>query len=177
MEADDDNDEIPLDPPPAQPVLEGELLKKRIDAVVATPALWNRLEIRLGDLLEELGDLDDSLKDGELQSLFTVTIIALGAMHPVVAKEYDPDPYRMSAWYEEEIATGPADEKMGAYMEALFLKTAQPQVASAAAGMLAGYAEDKKIRDEKLEQLITAVCAAIWEAAHWPVDLNPELKN
>ena len=43
--------------------------------------------------------------------------------------------------------------------------------------MLAGYAEDKKIRDEKLEQLITAVCAAIWEAAHWPVDLNPELKN
>lgn len=177
MEADDDNDEIPLDPPPAQPVLEGELLKKRIDAVVATPALWNRLEIRLGDLLEELGDLDDSLKDDELQSLFTVTIIALGAMHPVVAKEYDPDPYRMSAWYEEEIATGPADEKMGAYMEALFLKTAQPQVASAAAGMLAGYAEDKKIRDEKLEQLITAVCAAIWEAAHWPVDLNPELKN
>ena len=55
--------------------------------------------------------------------------------------------------------------------------TAQPKVASAAAGMLAGYAEEKKIRDEKLEQLITAVCAAIWEAAHWPVDLNPEKKS
>lgn len=165
----DDSEEIRLDPPPPQPVLEGESLKKRIDAVVGNAALWNRLEIRLGDLLEELGDLDDSLKDDELQSLFTVTIIALGAMHPAVPREYDPDPYRMSAWYEEEIATGPADEKMAEYMESLFLKTGQPKVASAAAGMLAGYAEDKKIRDEKLEQLITAACAAIWEAAHWPV--------
>ena len=169
MEADDDNDEIPLDPPPAQPVLEGDALKARIDAVVGSPALWNRLEIRLGDLLEEMADFDDSLKDDELQSLFTVTIIALGAMHPTVPKEYDPDPYRMTTWYEEEIATGPADEKMAEYMETLFAKTAQSKVASAAAGMLAGYAEEKKIRDEKLEQLITAVCAAIWEAAHWPV--------
>ncbi len=172
MDADDENEEIPLVPPPSQPVLEGDLLKKRIDAVVGSPALWNRLEIRLGDLLEEMADFDDSLNDDELQSLFTVTIIALGAMHASVPKEYDPDPYRMSAWYEEEIATGPADEKMAEYMESLFLKTAQPKVASAAAGMLAGYAEEKKIRDEKLEQLITAACAAIWEAAHWPVAID-----
>lgn len=177
MQDDEDTEEIELTPPPAQPVLEGDLLKSRIDAVVGSPALWNRLEIRLGDLLEEMADLDDKLTDDELQSLFTVAIIALGAMHPVVPREYDPDPYRMTVWYEEEIATGPADEKMAEYMEALFVKTAQPKVAAAAAGMLSGYADDKKIREDKLEQLITAVCAAIWEAAHWPVDLNPEVKN
>ena len=135
MEADDDNDEITLDPPPAQPILEDDLLKTRIDAVVASPALWNRLEIRLGDLLEEMADFDDSLDDDELQSLFTVTIIALGAMHPTVPREYDPDPFRMTAWYEEEIATGPADEKMAEYMDTLFAKTAQPKVASASSLM------------------------------------------
>lgn len=173
MEADDDSADTPLDAPPAQPLLKGDTLRKRIDAVIGDSALWNRLEIRLGDLLEELADLDDSLNDDELQAIFTVTIIALGAMHPVVAKDYEPDPFRMSEWYEQKMADRKPGEEMEDRLEGLFVETAQEQLAATAADMLESMGREKgsEIRAKRMEQLITAVCAAIWEAAHWPVEV------
>ncbi|WP_035610387.1 hypothetical protein [Haloferula sp. BvORR071] len=172
MEADDDED-LPLEAPPAQPLLKGDELQKRMDTVIGDAALWNRLEIRLGDLLEEIADLDESLNDDELQAIFTVTIIALGAMHPTVSRDYDPDAFRMSEWYEQKMADRKPGEEMEDRLEGIFVETAQEQVAATAADMLESMAKEKgsQIRKKRLEQLITAVCAAIWEAAHWPVEI------
>ena len=174
MEPDDESDEISLDPPPSQPLLKGDELQKRIDAVIGDPALWNRLEIRLGDLLEELADLDDSLNDDELQALFTVTIMTLGAMHPAVPNDYDPDAFRMSSWYEQKMESHIPGEDMDDRLEGLFAETAQEQVAATGADILESLSQEKgsKIRPKRMEQLITAVCAAIWEAAHWPVPVE-----
>lgn len=173
MNPDEDNEDTPLEAPPAQPLLKGEVLRKRMDAVIGDTALWNRLEIRLGDILEELADLDESLNDDELQAIFTVTIIALGAMHASVGRDYEPDPYRMSEWYEQKMADRKPGEEMEDRLEGLFVETAQEQVAATAADMLESMSREKgtEIRKKRLEQLITAVCAAIWEAAHWPVEL------
>lgn len=174
MEPDDDYEDAPLDPPPSQPLLKGDLLQKRMDAVIGDPALWNRLEIRLGDLLEELADLDESLNDDELQAVFTVTIMTLGAMHPTVGKDYEPDAFRMSSWYDLKMANRVPGEEMEDRLEALFVETAQEQVAATAADILESMSREKgsKIRAKRMEQLITAVCAAIWETAHWPVSLE-----
>ena len=176
MEADDesDTDDTPLDPPPSQPLLKGELLQKRMDAVIGDPVLWNRLEIRLGDLLEELADLDDSLNDDELQAVFTVTIMALGAMHPVAGRDYEPDPFRMASWYDQKMANHIPGEEMEDRIEGLFVETAQEQVAATAADIIENMSREKgsRIRAKRIEQLITGVCAAIWEAAHWPVTLD-----
>ena len=174
MEPDDDIDDTPLDPPPSQPLLKGDELQKRLDAVIQDTALWNRLEIRLGDLLEELADQDDSLNDDELQAIFTVTIMTLGAMHPVVGNDFDPDPFRMAAWYEQKMSEHKPGEEMEDRVEGLFVETAQEQVAATAADILENMSREKgsQIRPKRLEQLITAVCAAIWETAHWPVKLG-----
>jgi hypothetical protein len=174
MEPDDEYDDAQLDPPPPQALLKGELLQKRMDAVIADQALWSRLEIRLGDLHEELADLDESLTDDELQAIFTVTIIALGAMHPVVDKDYEPDPLRMASWYDQKMANRHPGEEMEDRLEGLFVETAQEQVAATAADMLESMSREKgsQIRAKRMEQLITAVCAAIWEAAHWPVSVD-----
>ena len=56
---DADEENLPLEAPPEQPLLKGDALRKRMDAVIGDAALWNRLEIRLGDLLEEIADLDE----------------------------------------------------------------------------------------------------------------------
>jgi hypothetical protein len=174
MNPEEDNEDTPLEAPPTQPLLKGEELQKRIEMVIQDTALWNRLEIRLGDVLEEIADLDDSLNDDELQAVFTVTIMTLGAMHPVVGKDYEPDPFRMSEWYEQKMADRKAGEEMEDRLEALFVETAQEQVAASAADILESMSREKgsQIRAKRLEQLITAVCAAIWEAAHWPVEVS-----
>jgi hypothetical protein len=59
-------------------------------------------------------------------------------------------------------------------LEGLFVETAQEQVAATAADIIESMAREKgsKIREKRMEQLITTVCAAIWEAAHWPVELE-----
>jgi hypothetical protein len=174
MEPDEEQDDAPLDPPPSQPLLKGDLLQKRMDAVIGDPALWNRLEIRLGDLLEELADLDESLNDDELQAIFTVSIIVLGAMHPTVGKDYEPDAFRMASWYDQKMAQRNAGEDMEDRLEGLFVETAQEQVAATAADILESMSREKgsQIRAKRMEQLITAVCAAIWETAHWPVAVD-----
>jgi len=174
MEAEDEPEEVPLDPPPSQPLLKGEALQKRIDAVIGDPALWNRLEIRLGDVLEEMADLDESLNDDELQGIFTVTIMTVGAMHPVVDRDFEPDTYRMATWYEQKMESHNPDEDMDDRLEGLFSETAQEQVAATAADILESLSREKgsKIRAKRMEQLITAVCAAIWETAHWPVAVD-----
>ncbi|WP_193213007.1 hypothetical protein [Luteolibacter marinus] len=166
----EDEGELPLDPPPRQGLLEGEQLEIRIQMVTGDEAMWNRLEIRLADILDAFNDLSDQISPHELELLQTTALAILGAFHPDQVPGYDPDAERMVARYESWMASGDAEETLEEYLDRIFAETRQQQLCEAAVDLLF-HLEDrsgKKIRKKKLDALITALAAAIWEAAHWP---------
>ncbi|MCW1922212.1 hypothetical protein OKA05_06585 [Luteolibacter arcticus] len=166
----DYDEEIPLDPPPSQEMLDGEELNDRIHAATGDEALWNRLEIRLADVLDAFNDLTDKLNANELEVLQGTVLAALGALHPDQPPGYDPDPERMLARYDAWISSGGDQESLGAYVDRIFAETRQPALCEAAADMMMFTEKQtgKKLRPKKIEALFTALAAAIWEAAHWP---------
>lgn len=168
-------DDIPLDPPPPQELLDGSLLGDRLDAATDDETLWNRLEIRLADVLDAFNDLSDKLNPNELEALQSTALAALGALHPDQVTGYDPDTERMLARYESWITSGTEQESLGEYLDRIFAETRQPALCEAAADMLFAIEGKgaKKFRPKKLDAMLTALAAAIWEAAHWP----PVLKS
>lgn len=177
VERDDDfdDDEIPLDPPPPQEMLDGDELSDRLQAATGDEALWNRLEIRLADVLDAFNDLSDKLNAHELEALQSTVLAALGALHPDQPPGYEPDPGRMLARYEAWITSGDDQEDMAAFVERIFDETRQPALCEAAADMMFFLEKQsgKRLRPKKLDVLMTALAAAVWEAAHWP----PALKS
>ena len=173
-EADFDSD-IPLDPPSPQEMLDGEELNDRLQAATGDEALWNRLEIRLADVLDAFNDLPDKLNAHELETLQSTALAALGALHPDQPPGYDPDPERMLTRYEAWMRSGDDQEDLADYAERIFEETRQPALCEAAADMMFFLEKQsgKKLRPKKLDVLMTALAAAIWEAAHWP----PALKS
>ena len=169
-----DDDDIPLDPPPPQELLDGEELESRLDRVIADEALWNRLDIRLADILDAFNDLSDKLNPNELEALQSTVLSALGALHPDQPPGYEPIPDRMLARYETWMTSGDDKESIGEYLDRIFAETRQPALCEAAADLLIflGKESGKKLRPKKLDALFTAIAAAVWEAAHWP----PQLK-
>lgn len=161
---------IPLDPPPRQPLLEGAELEARFDRVIGDEALWNRLDIRLADLLDAFNDLSDKLNATELEALQTSVVAALGALHPEQPPAYEPSPERMLARYDSWIHSGDDSEMLSDYLDRIFAETRQPELCECAVDLLFHLEKDsgKKLRQKKLDALMTAVAAAIWEAAHWP---------
>jgi hypothetical protein len=168
-EVDFDND-IPLDPPPLQEMLDGEELNDRLQAATGDEALWNRLEIRLADVLDAFNDLPDKLNANELEALQSTALAALGALHPDQPPGYDPSPERLLARYEAWMRSGDDQEDLADYAERIFEETRQPALCEAAADMMFFLEKQsgKKLRPKKLDVLLTALAAAIWEAAHWP---------
>lgn len=166
---------IPLDPPPRQPLLEGAELEARFDRVIGDEALWNRLDIRLADILDAFNDLSDKLNATELEALQTSVLAALGALHPEQPPGYEPIPERMLARYESWIRSGDDSELMDDYLGRIFAETRQPELCESAIELLLHLEKDggKKLRPKKLDTLMTAAAAAIWEAAHWPPVLDP----
>ncbi|MCW1887465.1 hypothetical protein OKA04_22205 [Luteolibacter flavescens] len=164
------DDEIPLDPPPSQEMLEGEELNRRLQAATGDEALWNRLEVRLADILDAFNDLSEKLNDHELAILQSTALAALGALHPDQPPGYEPDPERMLARYESWIKSGSDDETLADYLDRIFAETRQPALCESAADMLMFTEKQagKKLRPKKLDAIFTALTAAIWEAAHWP---------
>jgi hypothetical protein len=164
------DDEIPLDPPPPQVLLEGEELEKRLDRTSDDEAFWNRLEIRLADILDAFNDLSDKLNAHELQLLQSTVLSALGALHPDQPPGYEPDPERMLARYESWMRSGGDRESVGEFLDRIFAETRQPELCEAAADLLILLEKEtgKKLRPKKLDALFTAIAAAVWEAAHWP---------
>lgn len=164
------DDDIPLDPPPPQDLLEGESLENRLDRVISDEALWNRLEIRLADILDAFNDLPDKLNPNELDALQSAVLAALGALHPDQPPGYDPDPERMLFRYESWMKSGDDQESLGDFLDRIFAETRQPALCEAAVDLLMFMEKQsgKKLRPKKLDALFTAVAAAVWEAAHWP---------
>jgi hypothetical protein len=171
----DFDDQIPLDPPPSQAMLDGQELDDRLQAATGDEALWNRLEIRLADVLDAFNDLPDKLNANELEALQSTVLAALGALHPDQTPGYDPDPERMLARYEAWMRSGDDEEDLADYAQRIFEETRQPALCEAAADMMFFLEKQsgKKLRPKKLDVLMTALAAAIWEAAHWP----PVLKS
>jgi hypothetical protein len=132
--------------------------------------LWNRLEIRLADILDAFNDLSDKLNPNELATLQSSVLSALGALHPDPPPGYEPDPERMLARYESWMGSGDDQESIGAYLDRVFAETRQPALCEAAADLLIHLEKGsgKKLRPKKLDALFTAIAAAVWEAAHWP---------
>ena len=174
VEEEEYDDEIPLDPPPPQELLEGDELESRLDRVIADEALWNRLDIRLADILDAFNDLSDKLNPNELEALQSTVLSALGALHPDQPPGYEPIPDRMLARYESWMTSGDEKESIGDYLDRIFVETRQPALCEAAADLLIFREKEsgKKLRPKKLDALFTAIAAAVWEAAHWP----PQLK-
>ncbi len=174
VEEEEYDDEIPLDPPPPQELLEGDELESRLDRVIADEALWNRLDIRLADILDAFNDLSDKLNPNELEALQSTVLSALGALHPDQPPGYEPIPDRMLARYESWMTSGDEKESIGDYLDRIFVETRQPALCEAAADLLIFLEKEsgKKLRPKKLDALFTAIAAAVWEAAHWP----PQLK-
>lgn len=174
VEEEEYDDEIPLDPPPPQDLLDGEELESRLDRVIADEALWNRLEIRLADILDAFNDLSDKLNPNELATLQSAVLTALGALHPDQPPGYEPDPERMLARYESWMSSGDDQESVGDFIDRIFAETRQPELCESAADLLIHLEKEsgKKLRPKKLDALFTAIAAAVWEAAHWP----PQLK-
>jgi hypothetical protein len=174
VEEEEYDDEIPLDPPPPQELLEGDEMESRLDRVIADEALWNRLEIRLADILDAFNDLSDKLNPNELATLQSAVLTALGALHPDQPPGYEPDPERMLARYESWMNSGDEKESIGDYLDRIFAETRQPSLCESAADLLIHLEKEsgKKLRPKKLDALFTAIAAAVWEAAHWP----PQLK-
>jgi hypothetical protein len=170
VEEEEYDDDIPLDPPPHQDLLDGEELENRLDRVIEDEALWNRLEIRLADILEAFNDLSDKLNPNELATLQSTVLSALGALHPDQPPGYEPSPERMLARYESWMASGDDQESVGDYLDRVFVETRQPALCEAAADLLIFLEKEsgKKLRPKKLDALFTAIAAAVWEAAHWP---------
>ena len=169
-EGDEYDDEIPLDPPPPQDLLDGEELENRLDRVIGDEALWNRLEIRLADILDAFNDLSDKLNPNELATLQSAVLTALGALHPDQPPGYEPDPERMLARYESWMNSGDDQESVGDFLDRIFAETRQPELCESAADLLIHLEKEsgKKLRPKKLDALFTAIAAAVWEAAHWP---------
>jgi hypothetical protein len=163
-------DRLSLDPPPPQDLLDGEELDDRLQAATGDEALWNRLEIRLADVLDAFNDLPDKLNANELEVLQSTVLAALGALHPAQPPGYEPDPERMLARYESWIRSGDDQEELAGYVERIFEETRQPALCEAAADMMFFLEKQsgKKLRPKKLDALMTALAAAVWEAAHWP---------
>ncbi len=174
VEEEEYDDDIPLDPPPPQELLDGEELESRLDRVVADEALWNRLDIRLADILDAFNDLSDKLNPNELEALQSTVLSALGALHPDQPPGYEPDPDRMLARYETWMTSGDDKESIGDYLDRIFAETRQPALCEAAADLLIVLEKEsgKKLRPKKLDALFTAIAAAVWEAAHWPAQLK-----
>jgi hypothetical protein len=168
------DDEIPLDPPPPQNLLDGKELESRLDRVIAEEALWNRLEIRLADILDAINDLSDKFNEHELQLLQSTVLSALGALHPDPPPGYEPDPERMVARYEAWMRSGDDQESMSDYVDRIFAETRQPELCESAVELLIHLEKEsgKKLRPKKLDALFTAIAAAVWEAAHWPPVLD-----
>lgn len=164
------DDDIPLDPPPPQELLDGGELESRLDRVIADEALWNRLDIRLADILDAFNDLSDKLNPNELEALQSTVLSALGALHPDQPPGYEPSPERMLARYESWMSSGDEQESIGDYLDRIFAETRQPSLCEAAADLLIFLEKEsgKKLRPKKLDALFTAIAAAVWEAAHWP---------
>ncbi len=166
----DYDDDLPLDPPPPQDLLEGEELGSRLDRVIGDEALWNRLEIRLADILDAFNDLPDKLNPHELATLQSTVLAALGALHPDQPPGYEPDPERMLARYESWMNSGDDQESVGDFLDRIFAESCQPELCESAADLLIHLEKEsgKKLRPKKLDALFTAIAAAVWEAAHWP---------
>ena len=175
VEEEEYDDEIPLDPPPPQDLLDGEELENRLDRVIADEALWNRLEIRLADILDAFNDLSDKLNPNELATLQSAVLTALGALHPDQPPGYEPDPERMLARYESWMTSGDDQESVGDFLDRIFAETRQPELCESAADLLIHLEKEsgKKLRPKKLDALFAAIAAAVWEAAHWPPVLKP----
>lgn len=173
-EEDEYDDDIPLDPPPPQDLLDGEELENRLDRVIGDEALWNRLEIRLADILDAFNDLSDKLNPNELATLQSAVLTALGALHPDQPPGYEPDPERMLARYESWMNSGDDQESVGDFLDRIFAETRQPELCESAADLLIHLEKEsgKKLRPKKLDALFTAIAAAVWEAAHWPLVLK-----
>jgi hypothetical protein len=171
---DDDDDDIRLDPPPRQEFLEDDLLVERLEAVMGDQALLTRLEVRLGDVLDAFSDLPDKLNENELQLLLSVTLLALGALHPVPPRGYEPNPERMLACYRAWISSLEEGDDLDDYFSRIFEETRQPALCEAVADLMFELEKStgRKIRPKKINAMSTALAAAIWEAAHWP----PEFK-
>jgi hypothetical protein len=169
-EEDAPDDDIPLDPPPPQPLLDGEELSRRIEIVTGDEALWNRLDIRLADVLDAFNDLSEKLNPHELEALQTTVLAALGALHIEQVPGYDPDPERMLARHEAWLRSGDEQEELADYVERIFEETRQPRLCEAAADLLFVLEKEsgKKFRPKRLDVILTALAAAVWEAAHWP---------
>ena len=174
VEEEEYDDKIPLDPPPPQDLLDGEELESRLDRVIADEALWNRLEIRLADILDAFNDLSEKLNPNELATLQSAVLTALGALHPDQPPGYEPDPERMLARYGSWMSSGDDQESVGDFIDRIFAETRQPELCESAADLLIHLEKEsgKKLRPKKLDALFTAIAAAVWEAAHWP----PQLK-
>ena len=167
------DDQIPLDPLPPQEMLDGGELEDRLQAATGDEALWNRLEIRLADVLDAFNDLPDKLNANELEVLQSTVLTALGALHPDQPPGYEPDTERMLARYEAWMRSGDEQEELADYAQRIFEETRQPALCEAAADMMFFLEKQsgKKLRPKKLDVLMTALAAAIWEAAHWPPKL------
>ncbi|TAE78119.1 MAG: hypothetical protein EAZ65_03080 [Verrucomicrobia bacterium] len=165
-----EDDAIPLDPPPPQALLDGEELSRRIELVTSDEALWNRLDIRLADVLDAFNDLSEKLNPHELEALQTTVLAALGALHIEQVPGYEPDPERMLARYEAWIRSGDDEEELADYVERIFEGSCQPRLCEAAADLLFVLEKEcgKKFRAKRLDVILTALAAAVWEAAHWP---------
>lgn len=167
---DDLDEEIPLDPPPSQRQLEVKEIDERITRIMEDESLWNRLEIRLADILDAFNDLSQKFNAGELEVLQTTALAVLGTLHPDQPPGYDPNPERMIARFETWLASGDERETTSDYFDRIFAETRQPELCEEAADLLTVLGENagKKLRPKKLEAILTALAAAIWEAAHWP---------
>lgn len=165
---------IPLDPPPRQPLLAGPAMQARFEHVIRDEALWNRLDIRLADLLEAFNDLSDKLNATEKSALRTSVMAALGALHPEQPPGYEPSPERMLARYEAWMCSGDDSERLSDYLDRIFAETRQPELCEQAIDLLLHLDkhDGQKLRTKRLDALMTAIAAAIWEAAHWPPALG-----
>jgi hypothetical protein len=164
------DEDLPLDPPPPQRQLGVKEIDERITRIMEDESLWNRLEIRLADILDAFNDLSQKFNAGELEVLQTTALAVLGTLHPDQPQGYDLNPERMIARFETWLASGDERETTSDYFDRIFAETRQPELCEEAADLLTVLGENagKKLRPKKLEAILTALAAAIWEAAHWP---------
>jgi len=172
---DGDDDEIALTPPPPQPLLSAEEVDRRLRDIFSSDELLQEYQLRLFLVFEALKSMETGFNFDERMGLFATVAAAVGAMHPEEPEDFLPDTDRMVEWYRQRISTGEPAETLDDYMTRIAAETRQPEVVEAAYRMITNAADNRrlKIRSKRVEQLYTAACAAIWEAAHWPVKLDP----
>ena len=160
-----------LEPPPAQPPLQGKELMRRLMFVTENKASIERHAERLSDFLdgvEQLPEGDFSIEEAQMLHIAAKFIIF--ALHPSPPRRFKPDSERMMAWFDEMMDAPDKFADFKDQFQQIVNACGHPELVSNVLDLTVNAAKQVggDVRDQNKYEFIVAVAAVAWEVSHWP---------